>query len=76
MSAYDMHFSDAIDGASSDKRYVSRQRLEKMLAQEYDLIISRVKKRRPEGSTFFSFANTVAAQSFEKHEECHGWMGV
>ena len=76
MSAYDMNFSDAIYGASSDKRYVSRQRLEKMLAQEYDLIISRVKKRRPEGSTFFSFANTVAAQSFEKHEKCHGWMGV
>ena len=76
MSAYDMNFSDAIYGASSDKRYVSRQRLEKMLAQEYDLIISRVKKRRPEGSTFFSFANTVAAQSFEKREECHGWMGI
>ncbi|MEC8204051.1 MAG: TonB-dependent receptor, partial [Pseudomonadota bacterium] len=56
MSAYDMHFSDAIYGAESDRRYVSRNRLERMLAQEYDLILSRIKKRRPEGSTFFSFA--------------------
>lgn len=76
MSAYDMNFSDAIYGASSDKRYVTRSRLERMLAQEYDLIISRIKNRRPEGSTFFSFANTVAAQSFEKRGECHGWMGI
>jgi hypothetical protein len=76
MSAYDMNFSDAIYGASSDKRYVSRQHLERMLAQEYDLIISRVKRRRPDGSTFFSFANTVTAQSFEKREECHGRMGI
>ncbi|MEL0020677.1 MAG: hypothetical protein VW709_12455, partial [Rickettsiales bacterium] len=48
MSAYDMNFSDAIYGASSDKRYVSRPRLERMLAQEYDLIISRIKNTRPE----------------------------
>lgn len=76
MSAYDMNFSDAIYGAASDRRYVSRPRLEKMLAQEYDLVISRIKNSRPEGSTFFAFANTVAAQSFEKREECHGWMGI
>jgi len=76
MSAYDMNFSDAIYGASSDKRYVSRPRLERMLAQEYDLIISRIKNTRPEGSTFFAFANTVAAQAFEKQGECHGWMGI
>ncbi len=47
-----------------------------MLAQEYDLVISRIKKSRPENSTFFSFANTVAAQSYEKREDCHGWMGI
>jgi len=76
MSAYDMHFSDAIYGAESDRRYVSRNRLLRMLAQEYDLILSRIKNRRPDGSTFFAFANTVAAQSFEKRGECHGWMGV
>ena len=76
MSAYDMNFSDAIYGTSSDRRYVTRSRLEQILAQEYDLVISRIKKRRPDKSTFFSFANTVAAQSGEKREDCHGWMGV
>tara|TARA_E500000331_G_C16720011_1_gene481943 strand:- start:36 stop:176 length:141 start_codon:yes stop_codon:yes gene_type:complete len=45
-----------------------------MIAQEYDFMISRVKKRRPDGSAFFFFANTVTAQSFERREECHGWM--
>ena len=31
MSAYDMNFSDEIYGAVSDRRYVSRPRLERML---------------------------------------------
>lgn len=76
MSAYDMKFSDEIYGAATDRRYVSRGRLERMLEQEFDLIISRIKEHRPDGSTFFAFANTVAAQGFQKREECHGWMGV
>ena len=76
MSAYDTNFSDAIYGADDDGRYVSRGRCERMLAQEYELIISRVKDRRPKGSRFFAFANTVAAQSFQKREECHGWIGI
>ena len=76
MPAYDMKFSDEIYGAMSGGRYVSRARLERMLEQEYDLIISRLKDIRPEGSTFFAFANTVAAQGFKKRKECHGWIGV
>ncbi|NKB56436.1 MAG: TonB-dependent receptor [Alphaproteobacteria bacterium] len=76
MSAYDMNFSDEIYGTSADKRYVSRGRLERMLEKEFSLIISRVKESRPEGSTFFSFANTVTAQGFNTRGECHGWMGV
>lgn len=76
MSAYDMKFSDEIYGESSDRRYVSRARLERMLEREFDLLVSRVKDHRPDGSTFFTFANTVAAQGFKKRDECHGWMGV
>jgi len=76
MSAYDMKFSDEIYGTSADRRYVSRGRLESMLDKEFGLIISRVKDTRPEGSTFFAFANTVAAQGFNTKDECHGWMGV
>ena len=76
MSAYDTNFSDAIYGVHYDSRYVSRARCERMLSQEYDLIISRIKDSRPKGSRFFSFANTVAAQGFRKRDECHGWIGV
>ena len=76
MSAYDTNFSDAIYGADDDGRYVSRARCERMLAQEYDLIVSRIKDSRPKGSRFFAFANTVAAQGFERRSECHGWIGI
>ena len=76
MSAYDMKFSDEIYGVSSDRRYVSRTRLEGMLAHEFDLILERVENYRPEGSTFFAFANTVAARGYNTQDECHGWLGV
>jgi len=76
MSAYDMKFSDEIYGTVAGGRYVSRPRLERMLEQEYDLIISRIEEHRPGDSRFFAFANTVAAQGFKKRSECHGWMGV
>jgi hypothetical protein len=76
MSAYDMNFSDEIYGAAAGRRYVSRPRLERMLEKEFGLLVSRIKDRRPEGSTFFAFANTVTAQGYETRKECHGWMGV
>ncbi|MGB0630938.1 MAG: TonB-dependent receptor [Alphaproteobacteria bacterium] len=76
MSAYDMKFSDEIYGTVAGGRYVSRPRLERMLEQQYDLIISRIEEHRPDESRFFAFANTVAAQGFKKRSECHGWLGV
>ena len=76
ISAYDMKFSDEIYGADPDQRYVSRSRLERMLAQEYDLIISRIEDHRPNDSTFFAFADTVVARGYRSRGECHGWMGV
>lgn len=76
MSAYDMQFSDEIYGQTPGQRYVSRERLERMLAREFDLIVSRIQDHRPEGTRFFAFANTVAAQGYKKRSECHGWLGV
>lgn len=76
MSAYDMNFSDEIYGEAPDKRYVSRPRLESMLEREFDLVVSRVTDHRPDGSTFFAFANTVSTMGFKERAECHGWMGV
>ena len=73
MSAYDMTVSDAIYGHS--KRYVSRDRLETMLAYEYDLLIERLSAQRTD-TEFFVFANTVVARGFKAGGEYHGWMGI
>ncbi|MEI6351353.1 MAG: TonB-dependent receptor [Verrucomicrobiota bacterium] len=74
ISAYDMKFSDDIYGKSS--RYVSRDRLERMLDHEYGLLEERLAEARGERTAFFVYANTVAAKSFSGNSECHGWMGV
>jgi len=76
MSAYDMTFSDEIYGAEPKKRYVSESRLTKMLDKEYGLLIERLEKQRGAASTFFVFANTVAALNYHKTNVGHGWMGV
>src|SRR5512135_744587 len=44
ISAYDMAVSDAIYGPA--QRYVSRQRLQAMLAYEFDLLLQRLDKPR------------------------------
>ena len=74
MSAYDMQFSDAIYGAA--KRYVSRERLTTMLDHEFRLLIERLDKQRGNRSRFFAYANTVAAKSYQRASDTHGWMGV
>ena len=74
ISAYDMIISDAIYGHVD--RYVSRQRLVTMLDYEYGLLHERLAGKRGDTTKFFSFADTVAAQSFSRREDWHGWMGV
>lgn len=74
MSAYDMTVSDAIYGKCD--RYVSRARLERMLDYEHRLNLERLSESRGENTAFFTFADTVAARSYKKTNECHGWMGV
>jgi hypothetical protein len=74
ISAYDMAVSDAIYGPA--ERYVSRQRLQAMLAYEFDLLLQRLAKVRGDKSTFFAFANTVATRNVKRQEEGHGWMGI
>ena len=66
--------SDAIYGASN--RYVSRDRLEKMLDYEFKLLLERLDKPRGDRCTFFVFADTVATHSFSRKEDGHGWLGV
>ena len=66
ISAYDMTFSDAIYGPTP--RYVSRQRLGQMLEYEYKLLIDRLGEKRAGRTSFFAFANTVAAKSLQPPE--------
>ena len=74
ISAYDMAVSDAIYGRT--QRYVCRQRLESMLAYEHKLNLERLRDARGDTTSFFVFADTVAAKSYKGTNECHGWLGV
>jgi hypothetical protein len=74
MSAYDMAISDAIYGPCP--RYVSRQRLQAMLAREWDLLLKRLDRSRGAHTRFFVFADTVATRSFSRNEDGRGWLGV
>ena len=73
MSAYDMIFSNVIYGTTT--RFVSRERLEKMLSKEYRLLEERLGDTRPD-TTFFAFANTVEALNFRKTNQGKGWLGL
>ncbi len=74
MSAYDMTVSDAIYGPA--QRYVSQARLEAMLKHEYGLLVERLAAKQGDTTRFFAFADTVAARSFSRRDETHGWMGI
>jgi hypothetical protein len=76
VSAYDMNVSDDFYGADELGRYVTRARLESMLETEYGQVVDRLSSRRPRGSRFFAFADTVAAKSYLADRDCHGWMGI
>src|SRR5438270_1569260 len=74
ISAYDMTVSDALYGKS--RRYVSRERLETMLDLEYRALTEHLARKRGETTRFFVFADTVAAKSYTRTNDCHGWMGM
>lgn len=76
MSAYDMQVSDAIYGQEKDHRYVSLSRLHKMVDREFGLVVERLSNVREEHTTYFAFADTVAAKSYNSDRDCHGWMGI
>ncbi|MBO3098070.1 TonB-dependent receptor [Gelidibacter pelagius] len=76
MSAYDKDFSDAIYGVEQDGRYVTEERLRKMLTHEIQLIEERISREKHPNKMFFSFANTVATIDFAKKYKGHGWVGI
>lgn len=76
MSAYDMIYSDSIYGVQTDKRYVSEARLLSMLDHEFKLLIERLDNQKGDKTTFFAFADTIAALNYQKSNDAHGWMGL
>ena len=76
MSAYDKDFSDAIYGKEVRNRYVTQNRLRKMLRYEVSLIEERVSRETCPGRKFFSYANTVTTINFDKTMKGHGWVGL
>ncbi len=76
MSAYDKDFSDAVYGVEDDGRYVTEERLRKMLTHEIELIEKRLSREKHPNKMFFSFANTVTTIDFAKQFKGHGWVGI
>jgi hypothetical protein len=74
ISAYDMAVSDAIYGHT--ERYVSRDRLQSMLDYEQEKNVRRLSAARGDTTSFFVFADTVAAKGFRSDKEAHGWLGL
>lgn len=76
ISAYDMIFSDSIYGKETTGRYVSQNRLLRMLEKEFHLLQERLGDTRGKDHAFFVFADTVAALNYQRTNEAHGWLGM
>lgn len=74
ISAYDKEVSDNLYGSGS--RYVSRQRLEAMLENEWSQLLAQLERARGSHTRFFSFVDTVSARNYAGTNDPHGWMGL
>src|SRR5207245_303714 len=74
ISAYDKEVSDDLYGSGS--RYVSKQRLEAMLDNEWTQLVTQLSKSRGPQTRFFCFVDTVSARSFAGTNDSHGWIGL
>ncbi len=76
ISAYDKTFSDYLYNNKKSGRYVSENRLDKMLSIEYNELISTLQQKSGADTRFFVFADTVVTLNYAKNNEGQGWMGV
>jgi hypothetical protein len=74
ISAYDKEVSDDLYGSGS--RYVSMQRLEVMLENEWAQLLTQLEKTRGSQTRFFSFVDTVSARNYAGTNDPHGWIGL
>jgi len=75
ISAYDKSFSDELYNQGKKGRYVSEDRVKKMLNEEF-LQVASLLNSKVDKTLFFSFADTVEILNFTKTNQGHGWMGV
>ena len=75
ISAYDKSFSDAHYNKHKKGRYVSEDRLIKMLTYEYNQLDNVLSDQKPD-ACLFTFADTVEVLNYQKNNYSHGWMGV
>src|SRR5262245_44199977 len=47
-----------------------------MLDHEFRLLFERLDSKRGDTTRFFVFADTVAAKSYTRKDDPHGWLGV
>ncbi len=76
ISAYDKTFSDYYYNNNQPGRYVSQDRLSKMLLKEYQDLQNVITQNVDEDTLFFAFADTVETLNYQKSNVPHGWMGV
>lgn len=76
VSAYDKAFSDALYHSSQTARYVSEDRLDKMLHAEYEDLTNILGEKRGLNTMFFAFANTIETLNYQKTNRGHGWIGM
>jgi hypothetical protein len=76
ISAYDKTFSDYLYNNKKSGRYVSEERLRKMIDIEYNELITTLQHNAEPGTRFFVFANTVVTLNYARDNDAHGWLGV
>ncbi len=76
ISAYDKTFSDHLYNKNQPGRYVSEERLNLMLNQEYKELDEVLHQEKSQASRFFAFADTVETLNYAKSNRGHGWLGV
>src|ERR1700751_3442758 len=74
ISAYDKEVSDDLYGSGA--RYVSAERLQSMLENEWTQLLTQLARTRGSQTRFFSFVDTVSARNFAGTNDAHGWIGV
>jgi hypothetical protein len=74
ISAYDKEVSDDLYGFGA--RYVSKERLEAMLDNEWGQLLNQLNESHGPRTCFFSFVDTISARNYAGTNESHGWVGL